>query len=220
MSLTQQPADPHGADDGGSVFVIQTMEALRVFFEPFRSRIMRELAERPRSVRELSDDLGVPQTKLYYHIHLLEEHGLIVVADEPRPSSERVYRSTARDFVVHAALLSLSDDPAPVELDSELTTVLDSTKVEIRSSAQRGVIDMRRTFPDQRALLIQHTHSAIPSSLVSVFKERLDQLIAEFDALGSVGAARADEVRAAFGFTVCLYPTDDPESERPVAGEL
>jgi DNA-binding transcriptional ArsR family regulator len=216
--MTPLPAHQDNGPPRGSVFVIQSIEALRVFFDPLRARIMRELSDRPRSARELASDLSLPQTKLYYHLHLLEEHGLVVMSsDDQRPSSERVYEATAQDFVVHSSLLSMSEDPATSALDRRLSTVLDSTRVEIRRSAQRGAIDLRRSFPDRRALLIQHTHATIPSSLVSTFKERLDQLIAEFDALGAAGTSMESEYRAAFGFTVCLYPTDDDPGTQDLA---
>ena len=42
---------------------------------------MHELAHEPRTVHQVAESLGVPFTRLYYHIKMLEKHNLVRVVD-------------------------------------------------------------------------------------------------------------------------------------------
>ena len=46
-------------------------------------KIIELCAARPHTAREMAGRLGLAPTRLYYHINLLEKHGLLVV-DETR----------------------------------------------------------------------------------------------------------------------------------------
>jgi DNA-binding transcriptional ArsR family regulator len=59
--------------------IIYDLEALKVYFDPQRARIMQALAGAPRTVHEVADILDVPFTRLYYQFNLLEKHGFIRV---------------------------------------------------------------------------------------------------------------------------------------------
>ena len=58
-------------------FVINSLETLKVMADPNRLKILEEMIEGPRTVKQLASALETTATKLYYHINLLEEHGLI-----------------------------------------------------------------------------------------------------------------------------------------------
>src|SRR5207248_702945 len=74
---------------------------LEVLYDPTRFKIIRHLAQ-PRSIKELAAELHLPIGRLYYHVSLLEQHGLVEVA-EIRPLTgrmEKVYRSAIGSFKV------------------------------------------------------------------------------------------------------------------------
>jgi DNA-binding transcriptional ArsR family regulator len=48
--------------------------------DELRLRVIRELAEEPATISDLADRLGVPRTSLQYHVRLLGDAGLIVLA--------------------------------------------------------------------------------------------------------------------------------------------
>ena len=48
--------------------------------DELRLRVIRELAEQPATISDLADRLGVPRTSLQYHVRLLGDAGLIVLA--------------------------------------------------------------------------------------------------------------------------------------------
>ena len=65
---------------------ISDLETLKVISDPLRVQILENIglasdAGKSTSVKQLSEDLDIPQSKLYYHIKLLEKHDLVYVAD-------------------------------------------------------------------------------------------------------------------------------------------
>ena len=71
---------------------------LAALYDPIRYRIFRAL-ERPCSIAELSDEVGRPANRLYYHVRLLAEAGLVrQVGTRPKGRhTERIYgRAAAR----------------------------------------------------------------------------------------------------------------------------
>jgi DNA-binding transcriptional ArsR family regulator len=86
---------------------ITTLAALRAVSDDQRQRLLTLLIVRPLGARELARELRISRPKAYYHLNLLEEHGLIrVVAHRASGRQlERVYRAVARGFRVENALL-------------------------------------------------------------------------------------------------------------------
>ena len=70
-------------DDPLGVVTITSLAEIEALSSPVRIRILRH-ADRPISVGELAERLGVPTTRLYYHVNLLAEVGLLVQVDERR----------------------------------------------------------------------------------------------------------------------------------------
>lgn len=68
-------------------------EAITTLMNPFRIRMMTALSRTPGSVKELSERLGVPVTRLYHHLGLLEEYGAVRVVGSRRSGArtERCY---------------------------------------------------------------------------------------------------------------------------------
>ena len=60
--------------------VIDNLETLKVLADQLRKRIMEQFDE-PSTVKEVARKLGTSPSKLYYHVNLLEEHGLLKVTD-------------------------------------------------------------------------------------------------------------------------------------------
>ena len=58
------------------VHVIDDVATLQVVADPLRLRLLEQLRREPQTVKQLAAALDVAQTKLYYHIKLLEEHDL------------------------------------------------------------------------------------------------------------------------------------------------
>ena len=68
---------------------------LKAASDPLRIRMGLLMIDAGRTVKELAQALDVPATRLYYHVRILEEHGLIEVVERRLVSGieERRYRA-------------------------------------------------------------------------------------------------------------------------------
>src|SRR5215218_10360712 len=112
-----------GRDD---VLVVSDLEMLRLISDAVRIQLLELMRGNQRTVKELAAELGVPPTRLYYHMNLLEEHGLIRVASTRLVSGivEKRYAVTAARLSVDRALLAPAGEPA-AGLETHLAFVLD-----------------------------------------------------------------------------------------------
>jgi DNA-binding transcriptional ArsR family regulator len=101
------------------------VEILKALAAPTRLRIMYALEvgdTKPRvmSVKELAEELGEPQTRLYRHIKVLESAGLIEVAATRMVSGilEQRYRATARDLVLGPGLARAAPEAAEAAINT------------------------------------------------------------------------------------------------------
>jgi DNA-binding transcriptional ArsR family regulator len=113
---------------------ITNLETLRVLADTQRHRILTLLAERSHSARSLAQRLKMPRTRMYYHLDLLERHGLITEAgfDDAHGSPERYYRATARQYRIDRRLLKLEATEAQI-LDVQ-AEILEKTADDLRAS--------------------------------------------------------------------------------------
>jgi DNA-binding transcriptional ArsR family regulator len=100
--------------------VIDDLATLRLLSDPLRLRLIEELGAQPTTVKVLAGTLGIKPNRLYYHVNLLEEHGLIRVTDTRLVSGivERTYGLVARHFAVDDSLA------LPAELKRNVTDTL------------------------------------------------------------------------------------------------
>jgi predicted transcriptional regulator len=63
------------------VLEIEDIAVFEILNTRFRQRILRELIT-PKPVKELAGCLGVPVTRLYYHVNQLLDAGLIRVVEQ------------------------------------------------------------------------------------------------------------------------------------------
>ncbi len=100
-------------------YLVTSLETLKVMADPIRLHILEHLVAKPMTVKELAKRLGTTPTKLYYHINLMEEHGLIKVVSQRIVSGivEKQYRTRAKSFDVDKSLLALGGNQAGGPLD-------------------------------------------------------------------------------------------------------
>ena len=88
-------------DDGvvREVDVIDDPRAAEAALDPVRSRLLAELRVEPGSAATLAARVGLGRQKVNYHLHTLESHGLVELAEIRMRGgiAERVLRATARD---------------------------------------------------------------------------------------------------------------------------
>jgi len=61
------------------VYYIEKLEQLKVISDPFRIKILWELDDEAKTGKMLADSLGLPPSKMRYHLTELQKAGLIVI---------------------------------------------------------------------------------------------------------------------------------------------
>jgi DNA-binding transcriptional ArsR family regulator len=94
--------------------VIDDPAAATVALDPVRSRLLAELAA-PASAATLASRVGLARQKVNYHLHALEAHGLVQLAEERKWGglTERLLVASAASYVVSpSALGPVAADPS------------------------------------------------------------------------------------------------------------
>jgi DNA-binding transcriptional ArsR family regulator len=200
------------------ILIIESLETLKIVSDPLRLRLLALLRDEPRSVKEIAQALDVPLKKLYYHVNLLEEHGLIRVADTRVISGiiEKHYRVTAYRLSVERNLLTPQADGTDSGLDVFLSLVLDHARVEIRRSVRAGLIDLHNLATKQHGLILGRSWVSLTPAQAQSFNERLKQLGDEFfENLPDPG----DEPPLRYEMLLGFYPVLPPEDKATTAGD-
>lgn len=195
--------------------VLNTLNSLRAYFDPLRQRIVQSVAHEAHSPQEIADIVGVPFTRLYYHLRMLEQHNILRVVEtrtQPGAIEEKRYRVTARMFVVDRSLLKADSEGAPNPgLDIILRSVLDETHTDIEEAARAGTIDLQQEAPHPAALLIRRGVVTLGSEQGSDFMRELLELVGRYQAMPPEGEPHY------YGISFALYPT--PLQPEPETGE-
>jgi DNA-binding transcriptional ArsR family regulator len=121
--------------------VIDDPAAATVALEPTRSRLLSELAS-PASAATLAARVGLGRQKVNYHLHALEAHGLVRLAEERKWGglTERLLVATAASYVVSPSALG----PIAVDPDREVDRLSASYLIALGARVVREVGDLVR----------------------------------------------------------------------------
>ena len=121
--------------------VIDDPAAATVALEPMRSRLLSELVE-PASAATLATRVGLARQKVNYHLHALEAHGLVRLAEERKWGglTERLLVATAASYVVSPSALG----PVAVDPNREVDRLSASYLIALGARVVREVGDLVR----------------------------------------------------------------------------
>lgn len=205
------------SDRQASLHVIDDLDALRMLADPLRSHILELLIIEPLPVKQIAERLGLAPNKLYYHVNLLEQHGLIEVADTRMVSGiiEKTYRAVAESYTVDSQLISPRTEQGRESLFATVSAVLDATRDDLlRSLEARYAAGGPDAAHPARTAMVNRSQKRLSQTDAKRFMRRLKRLVDDFD--------KADEPEPeaqTFGLTIVCYPSfyfpeDDTQSER------
>jgi len=184
---------------------INDIAALRRIANPIRLRILFHLRQ-PMSIRELAEAMGTPVTRLYYHIGILFESGVILVTQTRKRGAqlEKVYRIVAQSIRPSSDILK-DGTVTPVEFaEVAATLVLDSARAELTTSlalhAESGF------SPDS-------INGSLGRAIVSVSTERATEVAQIL--IDLVTDLKEDDERngTLYGLTYSFFPIEPPKEE-------
>jgi DNA-binding transcriptional ArsR family regulator len=161
------------------------VEILKALAAPTRLRIMYALEvgdTKPRvmSVKELAEELGEPQTRLYRHVKVLESAGLIEVAATRMVSGilEQRYRPTGRDLLLSAGLARV----APEAAEAATNTMVHMFTQQFFAAYREGQVPEGEDIPKgeayRRPKLMISAGRISPARATSI-RNRLEKIIDE-----------------------------------------
>jgi hypothetical protein len=177
----------------------------------------------PLNVRQVAERLGLAPSKLYYHIGLLENIGLIQVVDTRLHKNivEKTYRSRFTSLAVDPALLNFNTEAGKENLNTALLATLDATRDDILRSLQARALALDQGAPGQpRKMIVSRQVCRLPEARAGEFHDRLQALLQEFDA-----ADTQDPSQLAYALAVTFYPSfyfqdDDPPAATHPPSEI
>jgi len=205
--------------------VLTDLEALRILSDSLRLQLLehiRVINDRGQAaaVKQLAEALSMPATKLYYHINLLEEHGLIRVVETQLVSGilEKRYQVRARRFRAELDLAgegSATGEDALELLLSSLGAVLDKTLAGVEQSF-RYLLRSAGRKQVERALAgsemdIVHTTLTLDSERALEFRQKLQALVNAYMAQADESAGNHYKLTIVFNPAYHLKATpEDP----------
>lgn len=170
----------HQADD---TFTITDLDTLKVVADARRMKIVESIVHEACTVKEIAERLNQPASQLYYHINMLEKHGLIRVVDTRIVSGiiEKWYGAAAKQFHIAQELLTTSQqtDEGREQLFGPL---FDSAKQELKTSIEQGLV---RLILDKDAaatpqMIFLRGYTRMSQTRFQEFKSRMDEVLKEF----------------------------------------
>ncbi|MFN7963323.1 MAG: helix-turn-helix domain-containing protein [Thermoanaerobaculia bacterium] len=121
--------------------VIEDPATAMVALEPMRSRLLAELAV-PASAAALAARVGLARQKVNYHLHALEQHGLVRLTQERKWGglTERLLVATAAAYVVSPSALG----PAAVHRNRQVDRLSAGYLIALAARVVREVGDLFR----------------------------------------------------------------------------
>ena len=156
---------------------IEDIATLRVLSDPMRLAILELLVE-PATVTALADELDVPRTRLYRHLHRLEEAGLVktVQTRQVRGTTESSYQAVADRFVPTPELLA--DAPLDEVAEAALSVIFDTTRAELGARIRSGAISLNQSQSARRTLSLGRQVVRLTDRQAEELMEEMEQLVA------------------------------------------
>jgi len=166
----------------------------------------------PRTVKELASEMGVPQKSLYYHVGLLENHGLIrpVRTRAIRGITEKWYQATAYLIRLDGAVLSETSPVRDEGLAALITTALNQTRDDIVARTQAGLLDPAFDAPRERRLSSTWVLGQLSDERADEFYSRLDALLRDFPVLPPAG--NPGPTGRTYRLLMAFYPVDEADA--------
>ena len=160
--------------------VITDASTLKALAEPTRIQILLELADGPKTVKEVAGALGVSVTGLYYHFKILERAALIRVSARRMVSGieERSYEATAKGWA-----------PAPEPASSLAGSGIVDALLEVVRAELELALGAQTSAPLGDAAspvpVMSFTRLALTEEQVAKVQKHIEDVMVEFGETGT-----------------------------------
>jgi DNA-binding IclR family transcriptional regulator len=200
--------------------IIDDLKTLQVLSHPLRSQLLDHFDAEPQTVKQVATRLGMTANKLYYHVNMLEEHGLLALVETRTVGNmlERLYQTAADRFEVDANLLSFRTHEGREQAEQFVVTSLDATRQDLLRSmeARRLRREQGEELPPTQAVVTRCV-SRLSEERAEAFRQQLCALVEEFGNADEAGQGASDAELAdleQYALSVAYYASSGfPEQE-------
>ena len=146
---------------------ITTVEQLKAFADPVRTRIMSIIQNQPATAKQIADRLGIPPGTAGHHLQVLEAAGLAQVA------ARRLVRGIVAKYYTRTARIFNFNLPPEVVGAPEVT-------LKMLSDARGELCETMAVIGDDASLLTAFPHLRMSEQRLEEFHARLEALVDEF----------------------------------------
>ncbi len=179
--------------------VIDDVSILKALADPIRMTLLDLTMGQPDrtwTARELAAQVGVLPTNIYYHLNMLERHGLLQVRDTRVVNGiiEKHYGTGQRSVTFHRRAGDGGDENRELVLQA-----IDKVRDEIHDGLKMESMTMSPEAPDRERMMVSTGMVNIPEDQIAGFRQELIQMAARYE-----GGAAAD---CRFTVMVAIYPS-------------
>jgi Helix-turn-helix domain len=202
--------------------VVEDVETLKAMADPARLAIL-ELAmgdnARVWTAKELATAIGMPPKKIYYHLGLLEQRGLLEIRATKVVNGiiEKHYGAGQQSITFQHGTETPPGPDGLSDIGEVAAVLFDQVRENVLAGLRSGRAVMDRQAPDDRRAVVSYSTAAMRPEQAGRFRDALLALVAEFDATAVPGAPT-------FELLVAIHPRDaapgpDRTPPSPSSGE-
>ncbi len=165
---------------------IDDLETVRLISDATRMAILQAFAasDGPLTVKRLGQILAIPATKLYYHVGLLEDRGLVRVVGTRLVSGivEKSYQPAATSFQIDRSVFGPTGGAVDEVFERIAGAVFDGVRQEVADGVRSGSIVIGESGDRARRMNLSKTVTRLTPERADELRSRIAALLAEFDA--------------------------------------
>ena len=170
---------------------MENIKQFRAYSHPIRFQVISSLTIKCMTCAQLARSMKMPRQRMYYHLKILQDAGLIVQVDElsRKDSVEKFYRAAAKNFVYPFA-----NEPVPI---SEPDISKHAQRVEALSAVTQSFVEQVKVDLRQPDIARKMSHLGGPFQYsFCLTPEQESEKTAKFRALLQEIAQLSDENEA------------------------
>ncbi|WP_425538652.1 ArsR/SmtB family transcription factor [Microaceticoccus formicicus] len=132
------------------IYYISDLEELKALSDPLRVDILMKLGKTPQNSQEIANSLGIPRSRIHYHLKIMEDMGFIEVVDTDMVNGivQKYYLPTALAFVpdpsIFSNFLNGESEVFSISMDDEKQFMSEFKELVKRYSVDNGGKDSIR----------------------------------------------------------------------------
>ncbi|WP_027344876.1 winged helix-turn-helix domain-containing protein [Hamadaea tsunoensis] len=167
--------------------VIEDVATLKALADPIRMAILEAAMGEPNrtwTAKEFAGLVGIPPTKIYYHLNQLEKHDLVQIRDTRVVNGiiEKQYGAGQLDLTFTRRT---DEDDDAGGLRAVVAAQLNRVRDDIDEGLSSGTMSGSADSPLHERMLVSNASASISEQQVGEFREALLELIQRFEKKGS-----------------------------------